>query len=256
MTEFVFSKNARDVVPAPAGVDVDTPANGFWSELPSQLKLKNLGVFTPWALRDGDLAWVDYPEVSSEYDVFHLTTTPEIFDHESPFCALVSRRSLPRTQVDSVLDHTDYVCWGVEALANVKDRSSVPSPLYLIWVRKVGATQTSKKSRTLQWAANQLGSIPALVLRRPVKSRPVRMPYSAVSYASATPMGDVVAPEVDNSQTEQFLQSAVVQAQAPQATQVPQVVTKTTPAKASMLPVAGVFLGALAAGFLIRRAFP
>ena len=133
---------------APPGHSLQTNLVELLRGIEDMLGLVELGIYTPWARRDGDLAWTEIHKPDTNVAVFSIDdaqlnrATNELFGQPLPFVAVLTPLMHPMLIAKNASLLTRYEFFETQAVYNQTDSNEPPQIQFLHWyrVRDLGAS--------------------------------------------------------------------------------------------------------------------
>jgi len=166
-----FQKRGMGLIPWPSHI-VGTPAGGdLFADLATQLKLPDMGLYTPWGWRSTAVDWipVDQPPstniaVSSLNDAAWKIALTIGFGQALPFIGVLTTAPqmadlvLPSIKAfDSAWKGTQYEVFETQAIYSQTDKRPTPQIHFLTWLRLRDIGDPDKGNGSLERAATESG---------------------------------------------------------------------------------------------------
>lgn len=140
------------ILPAPPGTSLgQMDAMSLFSEVSDALRLRPIGVVTPWAARVGDLEWEDIPHPDTNVMLWELTdaainAVPEVtFGSPLPFVGIVTSRPMSVAETRKMWEGTAYAPYETQAVYRQDDAKDPPTALFLHWGERIDIAKLPKE---------------------------------------------------------------------------------------------------------------
>jgi hypothetical protein len=254
-------------IPAPPGTSLGAmAAQGMFSEVANALALAQVGVFTPWASRTGDMAWEEIRNPDTNVIAFSLTdaqinTAEQVtFGAPLPFVVVMTDKPLTSDQVAAMWEGTAYHPYETQAVYRQDDAKPIPNIYFMHWGERIDIAELPKAPLAIAPRARAVGGVLIFGAQIPVQGSTTRQPPAVTSFDDAMSLQfGQVAPSMPTRvpSLPLTMPTTPVPGPAPMAPPAlgPGGAMVTAPAATKMnlgLPIA-VGLGAAALGFVIWR---
>ncbi len=231
------------MIVAPPGTHLgQMDAQSLFSEITTALSLKPIGVYTPWATREGDVSWTEIHNPDTNIMLWGLTdaavnAVPEVtFGSPLPFVAILTKAPLSVERVRGLWNGTAYAPYETQAVYRQDDAKSVPTLYFLHWGERIDMSKLPGQVLLLEPTAAKVDG--------------------ALVFAAQIPSQGSTTREPPSLSFDQAFQSTVPVAPGPAPARAPAPIPIVRAPEEKMnigIPVA-VFLGSAALGFVIWRA--
>lgn len=234
---------------APPGVQL---SDGFslLGEITSRLGLKHLGVYTPWATRQGATGWELVQQPPSTNIAVAALNQAAIeaalkitFSQPLPFIAIVTERLPTPSEVEATYDGTPYQFYETQAVYRQDDTDPTPRIWFLHWGR-------FREAGDPQHGRGNMDKAAADIQGRLVFAMQVNYPTTATRSPPAVPFENALAVQFGTGTPPN---GGAVQPPGPEPPEPVVTPPPTAPKTASMWMYAGVGAFTGVATFLIVR---
>ena len=150
-----------DELPLPEGESLSPELIAALSSLPTDMEMPASEVLTPWAVKESDFTWQPNTEAPKyNLQTYKISTGQvrqgydKLFGQPIPYLAIVSKDQIPKAQMESALDGTDYDLYETIAVYDQADKSTVPQIAYFHWISM--SEEGKKRTRTLGQAVSDV----------------------------------------------------------------------------------------------------
>lgn len=233
----------------PPGVAVQPQVAELLRDVAGSLGLPAVGVFTPWAGREGDIAWREVESPDTNVALFELTdakineTTAVLFGTPLPFVVVVSEVLFSIAELQRIAEDSPYDLFETQAVYRQEDPNPVPKIYYLHWLRVKDVADMPRDAKSMDSVAADMRGALMFGQQVPVES-------STVREAPAISFDDALQSELPEEGSEST-------APSPQPSPEPQPSPQPSPQpgkKGSLLGPIALGVGVLAATVAIGRA--
>jgi len=229
----------------PPGTSVQPQVAELLRDVAGSLGLPEVGVVTPWAGREGDLAWREVESPDTNVALFELTdakiheATEVLFGTPLPFVTVIAKELSSIAELQRIVANSPYDLFETQAVYRQEDPDPVPEIYYLHWLRVKDVPDIPRDATSMDVVAREMKGSLMFGQQVPVESSTVREP-PAISFE------DAFRSELPSEEEE-------VPAPPPDQQPVPEP-TPQPSGKVSMLGPFALGVGVLAATVAIGRA--
>jgi hypothetical protein len=155
------TQDERRVVPVPASAGLgQLPSLELFEGLPASLGLPEIGVYTPWATRTGDMTWEPGSESPNTNIMVWGLTDQQVnlaqevgFGNPLPFVVIMTEQPLTNGTIDAMWGGTAYAPYETQAIFRQDDAKPVPTIRFLHWGERIDMANAPQHLRPLEAAA-------------------------------------------------------------------------------------------------------
>lgn len=228
----------------PPGVSVQPQLAELLRDVTEALSLPEAGIVTPWAGRQGDLAWKEIQTPDTNVALFQLTdakiaeASNVLFGAPLPFVAVFTDSLLSISELERIAEDSPYDLFETQAVYRQSDQQPVPKVFFLHWLRVKDEPDIPRDAKNMDLVAQQMRGKLVFGQQVPVEGSTIRQPPS-VSFEEAFRTEPEPVEEVGP---------------APGPLPAPEPVPTQPPDRVSILGPLALGVGALAATVAIGRA--
>lgn len=242
------------MVPAPPGTSLgQMQAQGIFAELTNALGLQALGIYTPWATRTGDTAWLEIKNSDSNIVLWSLTdaqvsAVPELtYGSPLPFVAIITKGPMTESEVARMWNGTAYRPYETQAVYRQDDAKPVPTIAFLHWGENIDIAELPKQVLALEPRAKAVGGALVFAAQIPSAGSTTRAPPATPSFEAALDSQLTLSSPITVPASLTVPPPGTVQSAGPAPAAVP------SSGKTNLSVPIAVGLGAAALGFVLWR---
>lgn len=174
----------------PPGASVQPQVAELLRDVAEALGLPKAGVVTPWAGREGDLAWKEITSPDTNVALFQITdakiaeATDVLFGTPLPFVVVLTKAPASIPELQRVVRDSPYDLFETQAVYRQDDTQPVPDIYYLHWLRVKDVADIPRDAKSMDIVAQDMRGDLMFGQQVPVESSTVRE-APAISFEDA-----------------------------------------------------------------------